>query len=61
MSADERPTAPPTAADADALAFARRVAELDARERERERGASGLLRALAEGWHACSGGGRLGA
>ena len=56
---DERPTCPPTEADEAALAFARRVAELDARERSRNAGASGLLRALAEGWHECTDGGKI--
>jgi hypothetical protein len=57
---DERPTCPPTPADDAALAHARHVARLDARERARMPGASNLLRALAEGWAACMSGGMMG-
>jgi len=61
MDDSDRPTCPPTAEDSAALAFAARVAELDAHERRKDPRTSNLLRAIAEGWQALGGRGRIGA
>jgi hypothetical protein len=49
---DERPTAPPSVDDEFAALVSERIAREDAIARQRRPDESGLLRALAEGWHA---------